>query len=187
MLTHIGTQQIETERLILRRFLLSDDEAMLKHWIANKEMQALYVVPAYTTKDSVGELLSGYQDSYKDDDYYRWAIVLKENNECIGEIAYWTMDSENHFGEIGYCIGVEFQSKGYATEATKAAIEFGFTKINLHKVQICHMAINTPSRKVIEKVGCLYDGTIRDYFFMNGQYIDRVIHSILKSEFEQLK
>lgn len=187
MLTHIGTQQIDTERLILRRFILDDDEAMLKYWIANEEMQALYVVPAYKTKDSVRELLNTYQDSYENSSYYRWAIILKESNECIGEVAYWTIDDANHFGEIGYCIGVEFQCRGFATEATKAVIKYGFTKINLHKIQICHMSINTPSNRVIEKVGCKYDGTLRDSFFMNGQYIDRVVHSILKSEYEQLK
>lgn len=50
MLTHIGTDTIETERLILRKFKISDDEAMLKYWIADKKIQSLYSEPVYTTK-----------------------------------------------------------------------------------------------------------------------------------------
>ena len=50
MLTHIGTDTIETERLILRKFKISDDEAMLKYWIADEKIQSLYSEPVYTTK-----------------------------------------------------------------------------------------------------------------------------------------
>ena len=94
------------------------------------------------------------------------------------------MDSKNHFAEIEYCIGQEFQRKGYATEAAKAVIAFGFDKMNLHKVQICCKTINEPSRKVIEKCGLTYEGTLRDYFFMNGEYVGRNYFSILRSEYE---
>ena len=135
MLTHIGTDTIETERLILRKFKISDDEAMLKYWIADEKIQSLYSEPVYTTK-------------------------------------------------IEYCIGSDFQCKGYATEATKAVIQYGFDKINLHKVQICTKTINKPSKRVIEKCGFTYEGTLRDYFYMDGEYVGRLYFSMLKSEFE---
>ena len=65
MLTHIGTDTIETERLILRKFKISDDEAMLKYWIADKKIQSLYSEPVYTTKAEVDELLEKYINSYQ--------------------------------------------------------------------------------------------------------------------------
>lgn len=77
MLTHIGTDTIETERLILRKFKISDDEAMLKYWIADKKIQSLYSEPVYTTKAEVDELLKKYINSYQKNDYYRWAIIEK--------------------------------------------------------------------------------------------------------------
>lgn len=77
--------------------------------------------------------------------------------------------------------------KGYATEATEAAIAYGFETVGLHKVQISHMANNIPSRKVIEKCGFCYEGTQRDYFFMNGQYVDRLFYSILEQEHRAMK
>ena len=184
MLTHIGTNEIETERLILRRFEHTDDEAMLKYWIADEKIQSLYSEPVYTTKEAVKELLDKYISSYEKDDYYRWAIIEKTTGECIGQIAYFLVDSKNQFAEIEYCIGSEFQCNGFATEATKAVIAYGFDKMNLHKVQICTKTINLPSKRVIEKCGFTYEGTLRDYFYLNGEYVGRLYFSILREEYK---
>jgi len=183
MLTNVGTMKIETERLILRRFRYTDDDAMLKYWISDPKIQSLYSEPVYCTKQEVKELLDHYINSYEKNDYYRWAITLKETDECIGQIAYFLVDHHNHFAEIEYCIGSLFQRKGFATEATKAVIQYGFDQINLHKVQICHKSINLPSRKVIEKCGFTYEGTLRDFFYQDGKYIDRLYYSMLRDEF----
>ena len=185
MLTHNGTQTIETERLILRRFAYSDNADMLKNWAGDAQVQRMYSEPVYETTEAVKGLLDKYIGSYEKDDYYRWAVIEKESGECIGQIAYFLVDSKNHFAEIEYCIGRAFQCKGYATEATKAVIAFGFDKINLHKVQICTKTINVPSKRVIEKCGFTYEGTLRDYFCMDGEYVGRLYFSILRSEYEQ--
>lgn len=184
MLTHTGTQIIETERLILRRFEYTDDDAMLRYWIADEKIQSLYSEPVYTTKEAVKELLDKYIGSYEREDYYRWAIIEKDSVECIGQIAYFLVDNKNHFAEIEYCIGSDFQRQGLATEATKAVIAYGFEKMNLHKVQICTKTINAPSKRVIEKCGLTYEGTLRDYFYMNGEYVGRLYFSILKDEWK---
>jgi len=186
MLTHTGTQTVETERLILRRFSYDDNDAMLNYWVADESIQSLYSEPTYTTKETVKGLLDKYIGGYSNNNYYRWAIILKDINKCIGQIAYFLVDDKNHFAEIEYCIGTQFQCKGLATEATGAIIKYGFNNINLHKVQICHKSINTPSKRVIEKCGFTYEGTLRDFFYRDGQYVDRLYYSILKSECEHI-
>lgn len=185
MLTHVGTETIETERLILRRFEYSDNEAMRKYWISDEKIQSMYSEPVYQTEEEVRKLLDKYIASYEKEDYYRWAVLNRESQECIGQIAYFLVDSKNHFAEIEYCIGSDFQCKGLATEATKAVIAFGFEKMNLHKVQICTKTINIPSKRVIEKCGFTYEGTLRDYFYMDGKYVGRLYFSILREEYEQ--
>lgn len=186
MLTHIGTNTIETERLLLRRFEYADADSMLRHWIADEKIQSMYAEPVYSTKEEVKGLLDIYIGSYEKADYYRWAVIEKKSGRCIGQIAYFLVDSKNHFAEIEYCIGSEFQRKGYATEAAKAVIKYGFDKINLHKVQICTRTLNKASQRVIEKCGFTYEGTLRDYFYVNGEYIGRLFYSMLRNEYERM-
>ena len=105
MLTHVGTNTIETERLTLRRFEYEDNESMRKNWIADEKIQSLYSEPVYSTAEEVKGLLDKYIGSYDREDYYRWAVIEKASGECIGQIAYFLVDSKNHFAEIEYCIG----------------------------------------------------------------------------------
>ena len=105
MLSHKGTQIIKTERLILRSFLHTDNDDMLTYWVSDPKIQSLYSEPTYTTKEEVRELLEKYISSYEKSDYYRWAVIEKESNICIGQIAIFLVDNKNHFCEIEYALG----------------------------------------------------------------------------------
>lgn len=182
VLTHQGTKKIFSERLVLRKFHPNDNASMRKNWISNPNIQKMYSEPTYTTVTEVAEVIAKFEEGYRRGNYYRWAISLKGEEDCIGQIAYFLIDEKNHWAEIEYCIGEAFQNKGYMTEAVKAIIEFGFDEISLHKVQVCHKSNNIPSRRVIEKSGFVYEGALRDYFFMDGEYVDRVYYSMLETE-----
>ena len=183
MVYHKGTKTIETDRLILRQFKYEDNQDMLDYRVSDPDVQFSYFEPVYTTYNEVKHLLDSYISSYENMDYYRWAIIEKDSASCIGQIAFFLLDTKNHFGEIEYCIGINFQKRGYCTEATKAILNFGFNQINLHKIQICHDENNLASKSIIKKCNLTYEGTLRDYFFFNGRYLDRSYYSILKEEY----
>ncbi|MGL4697958.1 GNAT family N-acetyltransferase [Enterococcus larvae] len=185
-LTHTGTQIINTSRLMLRPFTKEDNAAMRNNWISNPAIQKMYSEPVYTTEAETEALLDKWISSYSNDNYYRWAICLKETNECIGQIAYFLIDDTNHFGEIEYCIGEAFQNQGLMTEAVTTILHYGFEQIHLNKVQVCHKSNNMPSQRVIEKSGFVYEGKLREFFYMDGQYIDRLYYSILKREWSEM-
>ncbi len=182
MLTHCGTKSIESENLILRQFSYNDNKDMLDYWVSDPDIQSMYSEPIYTNEEEVKELLDKYLTSYSQDSYYRWAIIEKSTQICIGQIAFFLVDSKNHFGEIEYCIGSKFHRKRYASEAVKAILKYGFEKINFHKIQVCHKENNIASQGVIRKAGFKYEGTLRDYFYMDGKYVSRLYYSLLKSE-----
>ena len=187
MLEHCGTKEMETDRLYLRPFQYSDDDDMLTHWISDPDIQSMLSEPTYATKEEVKELLDKYIASYQNDDYYRWAIVEKESLACIGQIAIFLVNESNHWCEIEYCLGSQFHRRGFASEATKAIIDFAFAKVNVHKIQVCHKDFNVASKGVISKCGFTYEGTLRDYFFMDGKYVNRCYYSMLKSEWEAVR
>ncbi len=188
MVTHKGTGTIETERLVLRRFEYSDIDSMIRNWIADKQTQWDYGEPCYSTPEAVQELFDKkYIASYVRDDYYRWAVIEKESDECIGQIAFFTVDTDNEHGEIEYVIGPAYQGKGYATEMTKAVIAYGFEMINFHRIEIDCRTSNEASRRVIEKCGLAYEGVFRDFFWRKDHYEGRRVYSILKQEYEKNK
>lgn len=180
---HLGTYTLETKNLLLKRFEYEHIDSMLKNFIADENIQKMYSEPTYKTPEEVKALLDKYISSYSSLDYYRYAIIDKESLECIGLIAFFLVDTKNQFAEIEYCIGSNYQRRGYATEATKRLIDFGFNNIKLHKIQICCKSINIASRRVIEKCGFTYEGTLRDYFLLDGKYVGREYFSILESEY----
>lgn len=183
----IGTEIIKTERLTLRKFDFADAEDMLELWVSKSEVQHLYSEPTYNTIDEVNGLLEKYIQNYENSDYYRWAIVDNDSNRCIGQIAFYIVDTNNNFAEIEYCISTDYQNRGLMTEALKSVIKFGFEEIGFHRIQISTKAINAPSKRVIEKSGFTYEGTLRDYFYYDGKYIGRLYYSMLFSEYENLK
>lgn len=185
MLFHRGTQEINTERLILRPFSYVDNNDMLTYWVSDPKIQSLYGEPTYTTQEEVKELLEKYISSYEKPDYYRWAIIEKESNICIGQIAIFLVDNKNNFCEIEYALGKNFHRNGYASEAVKSILYFSFNKVNFHKVQVSHKEGNVASQRVIRKCNFKYEGTLRDFFFDDGKYIDRLYYSILKEEYRE--
>lgn len=177
-----GAQDIETDRLLIRAFRSEDAESMMRNWISDEYVQGMYGEPAYKTKDEVDRLLGTFIRNYQSGCHFRWGVFEKESGECIGQIAYFLVDTDNNFGEIEYCIGKAYQGRGYATEACKAVIDYGFDKIGFNKVQICVRPANTASNKVIDKCGFTYEGTLRDYFLIDGKYEGRKYYSILRNE-----
>lgn len=84
--------------------------------------------------------------------------------------------------EMGYWIGVPFWGCGYATEAARAVIDWGFSAAGLNRIDAHHMAHNPASGRVLEKVGMTREGVVREHIRRDGRFIDGVVYSILRRE-----
>ena len=104
-MNHCGTRTIETERLLLRRFVIEDADAMFQNWASDKEVTRFLTWPAYSSADTAIQVLNEWDVSYEKPDFYQWAIVLKEIKEPIGSISVVASDEKTEMAEIGYCIG----------------------------------------------------------------------------------
>ena len=187
MMTHCGTQTIETARLILRQFQPSDAADMLKYWVGDIDVMGLIGERAYTTLQEVEGFLDRNIIGYQNSDFYHWAIIEKKTSICIGMTGCFLVDNRNHFCEMEYVLGKAFHGKGYATEAAREVIDYGFSKVNFHRFTISHRRGNEASKNVLIKCGFVYEGASRDHFFRDGKYFDRLYYSLLKSEWEKAK
>jgi ribosomal-protein-alanine N-acetyltransferase len=182
-INNIGTQCIETDRLILRKFKSIDAEDMIKNWISHPVVQNNYGEPIYTTTEEVSKVLENWISSYSNLEFYRWAIILKETNINIGQIAFYKVDSNNQNLDVEYCIGESYWGKGYATEALKAVMKYGFEKMYYNRIQAFHRRQNPSSGQVLIKSGMQYEGTLRQYLLHNDSFDDCIMYAALKEEY----
>lgn len=186
---HVGTQIIATDRLILRPFALQDADSMYKNWINDPEVQSNYGEAVYNDINLVKDLLQKWILSYSNHEFYRWAIILKDDGECIGQVAFCSIDLEHNYADIEYCIGRDFQRCGHASEALTAVIRFVFEQTPLNRLQAFHRGRNAASGKVLRKAHMKYEGTLSQSFYYRDtdQYDDRVYYGIIKKDYEAIQ
>ena len=83
---HLGTKTIETRRLVLRKFTLSDAEPMYRNWASDPEVTRYLLWPAHESEEETKGILKGWIAAYEKPEKYEWCIELKEIGEAIGSI-----------------------------------------------------------------------------------------------------
>jgi ribosomal-protein-alanine N-acetyltransferase len=185
MLNHLGTIKLETERLILRRFEKEDYKEMFENWASDPEVTKYMTWPTHKNHYVTQDVLKTWTESYFHNDYYQWAIYIKEDDAVIGSISIMNIDEINLNCEIGYCIGRKYWNRGITTEAFNALIKLGFEKIGFERITARHDVDNIASGKVMEKCGLKYEGTLRKILKNNkGKLVDCKYYSILKEEYK---
>lgn len=183
---HCGTQRLETERLILRRFVSEDADAMYKNWASDSEVTKFLTWPTHSSADVSKYVTDDWVNSYSNEKYYQWAIVLKENGDMpIGSISAVDMKEDISMVQIGYCIGRNWWNKGITSEAMQEVMKFFFEEIGVNRVEARHDPKNPNSGKVMEKCGMKYEGTMRSADKNNQGICDAVYYALLKSEWEK--
>ena len=184
MLTHKGTIQLETDRLILRRFVDGDAEAMFRNWANDQEVTKYLRWRAHENTEMTDKILTEWIPRYKNDDFYQWTIILKEeSDEPIGTIT--VVDSRYHVNmvHIGYCIGRKWWNRGITSEALKTLIKFFFEEVGINRVEAQHDPNNPASGKVMMKCGMKYEGTMREADFNNQGICDAAMYAILRRDY----
>jgi len=175
----VGTQTIETERLILRRFVEGDAQAMFDNWASRSE-NLTYVtwnphLNVEQTRNSIGNWVAFYDNP----NYYKWAICLKENPEqVIGDISIIEMNEDDSSCEIGYVLGKNYWSRGLMTEALKAVLDFCFTQAGFQEVKARYVSLNPASSRVMEKAGMSYLKTITNGVERKGYLADLIYYQV---------
>lgn len=107
------------------------------------------------------------------------AIVSKENNELVGFISIGDMNRYEGYYELEYGIGAKYRNKGYATQAIKCMLEYGFDKMNASAIAAWVRSHNESSAHVLEKCCFVLEGRLRKHARDKS---DTLCYSILKEE-----
>lgn len=183
MLIHKGTKTIETERLVLRRAVPDDAEAMFRNWANDPEVTKYLTWPAHENAELTRALLEKWAAEYEKEDYYHWMIVLKKIGEPIGSLLVSTVGRAQS-AHMGYCIGKNWWHLGIMTEAVQAVIAYLFSEIGYHRIEAMHDTNNPNSGAVMRKCGMQYEGTSRQSDRDNQGICDSAHYAILRSDWE---
>lgn len=179
-ITHIGTQTIVTDRLILREFNINDADDMYK-WASNPEVvKYLSYYPHKNLKETKA-ILKGWIREYNNPAEYNWAIVY--NDAVIGNISVVLQDDACYSCHLGWQIDVPYWNKGIMTEAAGAVVEYLFDKVGYDRITSGHDTRNIGSGRVMEKIGMKLEGTFRRCCYQkDGSIGDKNYWAIIKSD-----
>lgn len=126
--------------------------------------------------------ISSHEDEFENGNQVPLAIDQTDTQELIGAIGL-ILDKANHMAELGYWIGKPFWNRGYATEASWAVIEYGFSQLNLNRIFARHMTNNPASGRVLLKAGMQLEGVLRQSMYRWGSFEDSAYYSILRQDY----
>lgn len=182
---HLGTRQIETDRLTLRRFTVEDAEKMYQNWAGDPEVTKFLTWPTHKDAKVSKAVLTDWVSSYNNQNKYEWCIALKEKDEPIGSIGVVNCNEKTKSMEIGYCIGREYWHQGITSEALTAVMRFLLEEVKADRIESRHDARNPYSGAVMKKCGMRYEGTRRKADWNNSGICDCVLYGYVKDVTEQ--
>jgi len=164
--------------------LVKEDLVHLRKWSEDAEIRALIgEVTPMSEADSEKFLHEVYADSNR-----QWfVVVIKKNNQVIGEAGLLRMDPAWRATDVSVIIGEKEEwGKGYGTETILLLLDYAFRHLNFHRVAIGVVGFNQRAIRFWEKAGFRKEGVHRDEYYYDGKYYDFVMMSILEDEFTEL-
>jgi len=173
---------LETNRLILRRVLPTDAEAIFSY-ASRPEVTANLTWRTHRSLEDTYLFIQGLQCGYAEGTAADWGIVCKADGRFVGTIGMAHVSRIHGYGEVGYVLHPDYWGRGIVTEALGAIIDFSFAH-GLNRVEAVHAVENPASGRVMEKAGMQYEGILRQRYSIQGQYRDMKMYSILREEWE---
>jgi ribosomal-protein-alanine N-acetyltransferase len=172
---------LTTARLVLRPYSLPDVADLVRLAGAREVAATTLRIPhPYHEQDALDFIASCRADAELGLSA-RLAITLRESGELCGGIGL-RINSVHHRAELGYWLGVPYWRRGYATEAARAVVEYGFGALGLNRIYASLVSGNRASGRVLEKVGMRYEGCLRSHLCKWDVFHDLEFYGILRSD-----
>ena len=139
------------------------------------------VIPMQEEADAT-KIMDILSARYRNRTGIRWGIALKGQRGVIGNLGFNTFTRE-HRSTIAYSIEHEYWNKGYVTEAIAAILKFGFEELGVNRIEAEVIPGNTASERVLEQLGFVHEGLLRQWMYWNGKHSDINMYALLKRDY----
>ena len=174
---------MEAENYYLRSLDIEDSEQFYK-WSRDREV-TVYSLSSYAypqSKSDIQKWLSTINASSKN---ISFGVCCTQSDKLIGYAGISDISTLNRSGEYFILIGEkECWGKGVGTLVTKLVTNYAIQTLGLHRVQLTASALNSGAIKAYENAGYQHEGIMRQSGFRNGQFVDKVLLSVLSTEWK---
>lgn len=181
----MGPFPIETPRLQLREFRIADEAAIHSYagdpevtrytsWGPNDAAQTRAVLEVWLAAQTQWPRFS-----------ISLAVELKAERHVIGEIGFASIDPHTGTGTFGYVLHRAYWGQGYATEASRALLAFGFATLGLHRITATCDIENKASCRVLEKLGMRREGHFLKDAVKQDEYRNSYLYAVLEEEWSK--
>jgi len=170
--------ELLTQRLVLRRTLVSDLNQLFQIRSNSHIMNAIDREPAQSLQDA-RVLLDKMDDMINDASGIIWAICLKTDGVQIGNISFHIINKDHHRAELGYVLLPHFHRQGIVHEAISALLDFGFNHMKLHSIEAKINPINVASKGILEKNAFVKEAHFKENFYFRERFSDTAVYSLL--------
>jgi [ribosomal protein S5]-alanine N-acetyltransferase len=173
---------IKTPRLILRDYVFSDWKAVQEYASDSKVARFMPWGPNSPAQTRIFIKTVREWIQHQPRRMFDVAVLLKSENRLIGGCGIRIKNPEQREADLGYAFHRAYWGNGYATEATKALIDFGFSRLKLHRIWATCDPLNKASARVLQKAGMKREGLLRKNVFQKGAWRDSCLFAILESD-----
>lgn len=174
--------ELESERLIYREVTPEDVEDIFKIY-SDPEVAKYDWYKPIATKDDALSIINRYSKEFKNKEEITWGVARKYDNKIIGYCCLGNFNDDSRRSEIGYGFNRDEWNKGYATEAIKVLVKFGFDTMNFNRIEATVTLGNDASVKALKKANFLQEGIVRERSIMKGKFEDDVILAIIRKDY----
>jgi RimJ/RimL family protein N-acetyltransferase len=182
----LPTPTLHTTRLRLRPFTPADADQLLALHTDTRVMR-YWDSPPWSGPADAQRFLARCQQLAEDGTGARVAIDRVEDGAFVGWCTFVEWDPDFRSATLGYCLEEAMWGQGYATEAAYAVLDWAFDTLDLNRVQSETDTRNVPSARVLEKLGFLREGTLRENCVVNGDVSDSWLFGLLRRDWEAVK
>lgn len=181
---HEAYPRLEGERVALRALGPGDVDFLFREWSDPDVTRFMRDEPPLKSREEAEAWVRPLATPEKMPTFKWWGIELKSTLELVGTCGYFRWDKQHRRAETGYDLWKAHWGKGLMPEAIAVLIRYGFTGMNLHRIEATTHTGNARSQRVLEKLGFQREGILRDFYQQDGIYNDQVLFSLLRPEWE---
>jgi RimJ/RimL family protein N-acetyltransferase len=178
---------LSTERLTIRALTPDDGDRHYAMFSDPDVVRYLYFGPFDRPGAQEHLARRSITDLPEEGGWINFGLEVKSEGVLIGELAMGFVSATHKHFEVGYVLDPAYAGQGYATEGAAMIVELAFSGLGAHRVSGRLDARNTPSARVLEKLGMRREGLFIENEYVKGEWTDELVYAILAPEWRALR